>query len=142
MTIMRHAIWIALVIAAASTAPSRAEDDSSLAADYCANFSDKAKDARLVWQTENLKKLQADVTAKIVELEAKRAELQDWVDKRDRMLNAAGKELVAIYAKMDPDAAAIQLAQLDTITATSVLRQLSARSASAILNTIDRKSVV
>jgi flagellar motility protein MotE (MotC chaperone) len=55
------------------------------------------------------------------------------------MLKAAGKELVDIYAKMDPEAAALQLTQLDTGTATSVIRQLSPRGAGAILNVMEAK---
>jgi flagellar motility protein MotE (MotC chaperone) len=55
------------------------------------------------------------------------------------MLKAAAKELVDIYAKMDPEAAAKQLAELDTTTATSVIRQLSPRGASAILNVMEAK---
>lgn len=107
--------------------------------DYCANFADKASDARLAWQTENLRKLQDDVTRKISELEVRQAELQAWVDRREAMLKAAGKELVEIYAKMDPEAAAAQLAQLDSRTAVSVLRQLNPRNASAIFAAMDAR---
>lgn len=110
---------------------------ASVAADYCANFADRANDARVAWQTEKLKKLESDLDAKIAALEAKRAEIASWVGKREAMLKAAGQELAGIYAKMDPEAAAAQLAKLDTATATSVLRQLSPRGASAILNVMD-----
>jgi flagellar motility protein MotE (MotC chaperone) len=119
--------------------PAAAQEAAPTAADYCANFADKASDARLAWQTENLQKLQGDVTRKIAELEAKQAEIQGWIAKRDLMLKAAGKELVDIYAKMDPEAAAVQLAQLDVGTSTSVLRQLNPRNASAILNVMEPK---
>lgn len=106
-------------------------------ADYCTNFADKAAEARASWQAANLKKMQDDVTAKLAELDAKQAELQSWIDKRNAILKEAGKELVDIYAKMDPEAAALQLAKLDTTTAAAVLRQLSPRAASTILAAIE-----
>jgi flagellar motility protein MotE (MotC chaperone) len=105
--------------------------------DYCANFADRASDARVAWQNETLRKLEAEVDAKISLLDSKQAEIKIWIDKREAMLRLAGKELVEIYAKMDPEAAAKQLAQIDTGTATSVLRQLSPRGASAILNVME-----
>lgn len=105
--------------------------------DYCTNFADKAAEARASWQAANLKKMQDDVTAKLAELDAKQAELQSWIDKRNAILKEAGKELVEIYAKMDPEAAALQLAKLDTVTAAAVLRQLSPRAASTILAAIE-----
>lgn len=107
--------------------------------DYCANFADRANDARTAWQTENLKKIEAEIDVKLVALEARQSELQQWISKREAMLKAAAKELVDIYAKMDPEAAAKQLAELDTTTATSVIRQLSPRGASAILNVMEAK---
>ena len=107
--------------------------------DYCANFADRANDARTAWQMDNLKKIEAEIDAKIAALETRQSELQQWIGKREAMLKAAAKELVDIYAKMDPEAAAKQLAELDTATATSVIRQLSPRGASAILNVMDAK---
>jgi flagellar motility protein MotE (MotC chaperone) len=120
-------------------AATEAEAPEPTAVDYCANFADAANDARTAWQAANLKILQGELEAKIAELEARQAELQQWIVKRDAMLKKAGKELVDIYAKMDPEAAAQQLAQLDTGTATSVIRQLPPRGASAILNVMEAK---
>ena len=108
-----------------------------LAQDYCASISDKAADARTAWQAANLQKLETDVTAKLAELDAKQKELEDWVNKRQQLLKAASQELVDIYAKMDPDAAATQLGKLDIGTATSILRQLPPRGSSAILNVME-----
>ena len=123
-------LWTAL--------PLRAEDSgTSLAEDYCANITDQAADARIAWQMENLEKLRDEVTKKITALEAKRAELQGWIEKREQALQAASQELAGIYAKMDPEAAAVQLARIDTATATAILRKLNARGASAILNVME-----
>ena len=86
---------------------------------------------------ETLEKLRDEVTEKISALEAKRAELQGWIEKREQALQAASQELAGIYAKMDPEAAAVQLARIDTATAPAILRQLTARGASAILNVME-----
>lgn len=118
--------------------PATADTASSpVAQDYCANISDKAAEARAAWQTANLQKLAADVTAKVAALDVKQRELQDWIARREQMLKVAGQELVDIYAKMDPEAASAQLVKIDTATAASILRQLSPRGASLILSAMD-----
>ncbi len=117
--------------------PAWADDTASPVDQYCGAISDKAADARIAWQTEKLKTLQAQVEAKLVELDTKQKQLQDWVQRRDDMLKAANQSLVDIYAKMDPEAAAAQLTVADPATATSVLHQLKPRNASAILDVMD-----
>lgn len=144
---MRIALVLLAMIAAS---PSRAEDRHGEAApvaaseepsitDYCANFADQAHDARVAWQSANLRKLEDELASRIAALETKKAEIEVWIGKREAMLKSAAKELVDIYAKMDPEAAAGQLAELDTATATSVIRQLSPRGASAIMNVMEAK---
>jgi len=113
--------------------PVAAQPDGSLAQDYCANIAQTATDARDAWQKAELEKLQADVTAKLEALEAQQKVLEAWMAKRDAALKSAGQELVEIYAKMDPEAAAAQLAKVDTPTTTSILRQMGPRGAGAIL---------
>lgn len=106
----------------------------AIIAEYCLNIADRAADARIAWQTEKLNMLFSDVEAKIRLLEDRRIEVQAWVEKQQQLMSAAEAGLVEIYAKMDPDAAASQLATLDTSLSSSVLRQLKPREASAILN--------
>jgi len=53
--------------------------------------------------------------------------------KREEEMNRARRELIDIYAKMKPDAAAAQLSLLDPETSASVMRQLKPAGASAIL---------
>lgn len=127
------------ILLLASAAPALADEPVKPAAvqDYCAMISDKAGDARLAWQMDNLKKLEGEIVSKLSELSSKQAELQEWVGRREQMLKAANQSLVDIYAKMDPEAAAAQLVQIDSTTATSILRQLQPRGASAILNIMD-----
>ena len=101
---------------------------------YCLNISDKAADAKMARQTEALKALEAKLDFKIAELETRRAEIQGWVEKQRQFQSAAETGLVEIYATMDPEEAAKQMANLDTRLASSVLRQLKPRQASTILN--------
>lgn len=109
-------------------------DGDSAAAVYCLNIADKAADARLARQTARLDELEAQVESRIAVLEQRRDEARQWVERQESLLKAAEASLVEIYAKMDPEAAAGQLALLDARLAASVLHQLKAREASAILN--------
>jgi flagellar motility protein MotE (MotC chaperone) len=102
--------------------------------DYCANIADLAADARHVLQVKTLEDLQTQIGQKIVALEAKRAELEVVLKKRDEAIKEAQKGLVDIFSKMKPDVAAAQLELLDVNTSASILKQLNARVASTILN--------
>ena len=104
---------------------------------YCANIADAAADARFAWQAETLADLEKELEARLAELEAKRAEYEDWLTRREEFLERAEEGLVAIYAKMRPDAAALQLASMGEQTAAAVLSKLNARTASAILNEME-----
>ena len=56
------------------------------------------------------------------------------MDRREELRNLAKKELVEIYAGMDPAAAAAQMDEVDMRLASSIIRQLKPRQASAILD--------
>jgi flagellar motility protein MotE (MotC chaperone) len=100
---------------------------------YCVNISDKAADARFAWQAKTIGDLEKEIDKRIAELDAKRAEYQQWLAQRDEMLAKAEGHVVQIYAKLRPDAAALQLSALDDEIAAALLSKLSARNASAIL---------
>lgn len=102
--------------------------------DYCANIADLATDARHVLQMKTLEDLQMKIDQKIVSLEAKRAELEEFLKKRDEAVRETQKGLVDIFSKMKPDVAAAQFEILDVDTSASILKQLNARVASTILN--------
>jgi flagellar motility protein MotE (MotC chaperone) len=112
-------------------------NDEAVIQEYCLNISDKAAEARTAWLESNLAALRDAATAKIEELEAKTVEVRFWVERQQEMLQAANKGLVEIYAKMDPEAAAAQLSEIDPRMTVSILRQLSSRSASEILNVME-----
>jgi flagellar motility protein MotE (MotC chaperone) len=102
--------------------------------DYCANISDLAADARYVLQKKTLEDLQRKIDEKITLLEAKRAQSEEFLKKRDEAVQQTQKGLVDIFSKMKPDVAAAQFEILDVATSASILKQLNARVASTILN--------
>ena len=104
---------------------------------YCANVAPVAAEARIAWQARRLTELEGQVKQRIAELEKKEAEAREWVSKREALMNSASDDVVAIYGKMEPEAAAAQLATMDDATAVSILGKLNARAASAILNEME-----
>jgi flagellar motility protein MotE (MotC chaperone) len=70
-------------------------------------------------------------------LDAKRAEYLEWLRKRDEAMKLAEDNVVAIYAKMRPEAAASQLSAMDDAMAAAVLTKLTSRNAGAILNEME-----
>ena len=104
---------------------------------YCANVAPLAAEARVAWQEKRLTELAGQIKQRIAELEKKEAETREWVTKREALMNSASEDVVAIYGKMEPEAAAAQLATMDDATAVSILGKLNARAASAILNEME-----
>ncbi|KQP30046.1 MgtE protein [Methylobacterium sp. Leaf104] len=104
---------------------------------YCASIADAAADARFAWQKEQLAALEKQVEERIAALEAKRAEYETWLARRDAFLAKADEGVVAIYTKMRADAAALQLANMPDEGAAAILTKLNARTASAILSEME-----
>ncbi|MCP8896808.1 MotE family protein [Shinella daejeonensis] len=101
---------------------------------FCTNIADAARDQRYLLQKEELEALQKDVDARIRTLEARRAEYEDWLNRRNRFLETAQAGLVDIYSKMKPDAAAAQLAALNPEIASAIVMKLPARQSSVIMS--------
>lgn len=104
---------------------------------FCANIGDAASDARFAWEAKTLKDLKTEVETTTAALEAKRAELEEWLTRREEFQKLAEQSVVDIYSRMRPEAAAAQLAALDERTAAAVLIKLNSRTASAILGEMD-----
>lgn len=104
---------------------------------YCANIADAAADARFAWQKEQLAAMERQVEERIRALEEKRAEYEAWLKRRNEFLAKADETVVAVYAKMRPDAAALQLANMPDESAAALLTKLNARTASAILSEME-----
>jgi flagellar motility protein MotE (MotC chaperone) len=104
---------------------------------FCSNVSDPAVDARLAWQLKELEKAESLLRERIAEVEAKRVEYEKWMALRDDFLKKAEAQVVEIYSRMKPDAAATQIAGMADETAAAVLAKLSPRSSSAIFNEME-----
>jgi flagellar motility protein MotE (MotC chaperone) len=104
---------------------------------FCSNIADQALDARVAWQQKELEATEAKLKLRIAELEAKRAEYEEWLKLRDEFLKKAEENVVEIYSRMNPEAAAQQIASMADDTAAAVLAKLKVRVASAILNEME-----
>lgn len=140
-----------IVLAALGTGAALAGDVRNLSVDgapsadqdterYCKNITQEMQELRYKIKEEKLRKLQADVEAKIAELETKRKELEQWVGLRDGFANKATDALVEIYQKMRPDAAAARLEVITPQLASSILLALPPAKAGVILNEMNPKS--
>jgi flagellar motility protein MotE (MotC chaperone) len=107
---------------------------------FCSNIADAARDRRYALQAQELQKLQGEVDERIKLLEAKRAEYETWLKRREVFLARAEDGVVKIYASMKPDAAAERLAELNVQLAAGILMKLDSRKAGVILNEMDRKA--
>jgi flagellar motility protein MotE (MotC chaperone) len=104
---------------------------------FCANVAPSIAEARIAWETRRLSELDAQVKQRLVDLEKAEASMQEWVAKRDAALKSASDNLVAIYAKMQPETAATQIAAMDDQMAAAILSKLKASAAGAILNEME-----
>jgi flagellar motility protein MotE (MotC chaperone) len=104
---------------------------------FCANAAPSIAEARVAWETKQLGDLDAQVKQRLADLEKAKASVQDWVTRRDAMLKSASDDLVAIYARMEPQAAATQIASMDDQMAAAILGKLKASAAGAILNEME-----
>lgn len=111
--------------------------DESEVERFCSNIADAARDRRYALQAAELKQLQADIDARMKALDAKKAEYETWLKRREVFLARAEDSVVKIYAGMKPDAAAERLAIVKTELAAAILMKLDPRKASVILNEMD-----
>lgn len=122
-------------------APGRSKSASSQPSDdnqqYCANIANVTAAARLAAQQKQLGELNQQLQKRLTELEAKRAELQELVDRYDDFIKKSDEALVNVYSKMKPEAAATQLTNLDEDSAAALLLRLKPKNSSAILSEMD-----
>lgn len=111
--------------------------DEMVVARFCNTLSSAASDGRLAWEAKRLQEMEERLRARIAELEAKRAEAADWLKRREEAQRMADETVVAIYAKMKPDAAAAQFSAMDEAGAAAILSKLNPRAAGIVLNEID-----
>lgn len=101
---------------------------------FCSNIADAARDRRYALQKAELETLQDDINDRLAALEDKRREYEEWLQRRNDFLAEAEANVVEIYSKMRPDAAAERLAGINMELAAGILMKLQARQAGVILN--------
>lgn len=101
---------------------------------FCSNIADAARDRRYALQKAELETLQSDINDRLTALEDKRREYEEWLQRRNEFLAQAEANVVEIYSKMRPDAAAERLAGINMELAAGILMKLQARQAGIILN--------
>jgi len=104
---------------------------------YCTNIADAAADARFALQKQALADMEKEIEGRLKVLEAKRAEYEEWLRRRNEVLEKADETIVLIYSRMRPDAAALQLTNMDEEIAAAVIAKLNPRAASAVLNEME-----
>jgi flagellar motility protein MotE (MotC chaperone) len=104
---------------------------------FCANAAPSIAEARIAWETRQLSELDAQVKQRLADLERAEASVKEWVAKRDTSLKAANDDLAAIYARMQPETAATQIAAMDDQMAAAILGKLKPGAAGAILNEME-----
>jgi len=116
--------------------PAKREPDKSLtvAEQYCRAVLEPAREARYAFQTAEIEALSRALDERMVKIEARIAELKEWVARREDFANRTSEQLVSIYSGMRPDAASEQLAKIEESTAAAILSKLTPRVASQILN--------
>lgn len=107
------------------------------AAQFCANVKDEARERRYALKEQEIGALMVQVDERIKALEKKRAEFEEWQNRREQFAKLATEGLVDIYAKMRPAAAAERLGKLSTELSASILMKLSSRQSGVILNEMD-----
>ncbi len=117
--------------------PVPAAEPSPTVKSYCENIADPALDARFLHQKAELARLEDELAKKTGLLEARKAEFQEWLKRRDEFISKAEGSLVKLYSKIKPDAAAPQLAAMDEEAAAALLLKLSAKNSSAILDQME-----
>jgi flagellar motility protein MotE (MotC chaperone) len=115
---------------------------SAESAKYCAEIAAAASLARNARAEKDLIELEKRLVERAAELDAKRAELQAVIDRHEAMVKKADERLVAIYARMRPDAAAAQFADMDEEMAAAMLMRLEPKKSSAILNEMEAPRAV
>jgi len=104
---------------------------------YCKNIAEAASDARMRWQTWKLISLEARLRERVEQLQRKEREFEEWVKRREDLLNEVEDQVVTIIGRMRPEAAAAQLSTTDEQAAVGVLLKLKARVASSILDEME-----
>ncbi len=110
-----------------------AAQNPALAQDYCAAFAKEAESAHDSRQKMELDALNETLDKKLAEINDKTAQLEKWVSQREAIMATATTSVLKIYEAMDPIVASQELAKLDLVGSSSIIRKLKPKIASDIL---------
>lgn len=110
-----------------------------LVREYCISSKEQIVEARLRRQKAIVGGMTEELKAKISELEKLVEESQARVSQLESFSAAISKQIVAVYAGMEPDAAAKQIAGLDPTTGAAIISKLDGQRASAIVSEMSPK---
>lgn len=100
---------------------------------FCGNAVPSVEELRAAAQKRQLEALDHQVRERIELLKQLSKTTQEWIERREQLMNRASQNVVAIYAKSDPESAAKQLDEMQDGTAAAILSKLPPQRASAIL---------
>ncbi len=106
---------------------------------YCYNIADAARDARYARQKAQLNEMEQRLKKLLKELSRKRDEYMRWVQRRQSITARMTKSMLEVYAKMEPEIAAAQIARMEYAVAVAILTGLKPQQASAILAEMEPK---
>ena len=122
---------------ATQTSPVAAPATASEIEKFCGNIADAARDRRYSIQTQELEALKAEIDTRVKQLEEKRAEYEHWMKLRQKFMEQASENVVSIYARMKPDAAAERLAEMKIELAASIMMKLQVKQSGLIMNEME-----
>ena len=127
--------WLLLVTVAQQLLAS--DSAAPLAQAYCSSIRDAALEARYAKQVEEIQRAEAKLKEKIKELEVYGARVEAWQEERRKFLALTEDRIVKIFAGMRPDAASLQLSNLNEIMAASIVMQLDPAVSAPILSEME-----
>jgi flagellar motility protein MotE (MotC chaperone) len=135
---MRRVSRMTLLLVAALTPPvARAEAPGATDINLCRAFASQAAEARHARQKQQLQDTRLAIEDRLKLLSSRTAELQQWVERRDKERERVSSNLVKIYKNVEPDTAARQLQRLDVILVAELLQKLGAKESGEILAAMD-----
>ncbi|MDD9908485.1 MAG: MotE family protein [Ahrensia sp.] len=129
----------ALLVVSAQPVWSVAASSNSNIEQFCVNITDPARERRYALKRQELDELRDRIEKRMGELETRKAELEEWVVRRDAFVEQAREGLVGIYSRMRPDAAAERLTMLSDELAAAIIMKMKTSQASIILNEMESK---
>ena len=107
---------------------------------FCGNIADAARERRNANQVKELEALKSEIDKRVEQLEAKRAEYEKWMRLREDFMDQANEQVVKIYARMRPDAAAERLTELTPELAAAIMMKLEVKQSGLIFNEMERSA--